>query len=337
MAVRVRKLAREIRRSPAEVLGLLHALGFSKYKSAEDMIGDPIANKARKAAQQGMKADPVIPVTGRVSKAKPKAAAPPAAPVPPPDAVPPARVAEHTAERDALSQALTTAKDQCLALEAERDELQRQIETAGAVAPVSRPSLRELFEARGLVDPAEQRLAILALLDHHWGRDLVLDAEPPQAGALAQVLRQRLVLVEGAFPELHGCITIPVSPERAEVPRGDEVRQSIRAVGEGMMLNGLKRMCAVGVSPRWQKLLRAHIDERVAIRFLPGGERDVRGARNDCEEVDLVWTWESSPSAEVSAIYQDSSAAWVSANGGGLVAALRVLNDHLAGSGEDVG
>ena len=351
MAVRVRKLAREIRRSPAEVLGLLHALGFSKYKSAEDMVADLIANKARKAVQQGMKAEAVIPVNDRTPIAKAKAVSSPRMDTmgalvagvvqnevaPPPVSESPAAIAEKVKiaeERDALKRALAIAKDQCLVLETERDALRLQRDTVTTATPVSQPSLRDLFEARGLVDAAEQRLAILAMVDHHWGREFVLEAQPRQPEELTQVLSQRLLLVDGAFPELHGCVTIPVSAERAEIPGGDEVRQSIRAVGEGMMLNGLKRMCAVGVSPRWQKLLRAHIDERVAIRFLPGGERDVRGALNDCEGVDLVWTWDPVHAAEVIAIYQGSSAAWAKANGQGLVQAIGALNLLLNGDEE---
>lgn len=59
MAVRVRKLARQLGRSPVEVLGLLHALGFTRYKSPEDMVADPVAGKARTAARQGIRPVPV--------------------------------------------------------------------------------------------------------------------------------------------------------------------------------------------------------------------------------------------------------------------------------------
>lgn len=59
MAIRVRKLARELDRSPAEVVGLLHALGHERYRSAEDQIPDPLVPKLRTAIKQGVKPVPV--------------------------------------------------------------------------------------------------------------------------------------------------------------------------------------------------------------------------------------------------------------------------------------
>ncbi len=55
MAIRVRKLARELERSPAEVVGLLHALGHDRYRSADDQIPDPLVPKLRQAIKQGVK------------------------------------------------------------------------------------------------------------------------------------------------------------------------------------------------------------------------------------------------------------------------------------------
>ena len=48
MAIRVRKLAKELGRSAGEVLGLLHHLGFRRYTKPDDMVNDAIASKARK-------------------------------------------------------------------------------------------------------------------------------------------------------------------------------------------------------------------------------------------------------------------------------------------------
>jgi len=62
VAIRVRKLARELKRTPGETLGLLHQLGFPRYKNPNDMVTDPIAHKARAAARQGVRA-PELPVT----------------------------------------------------------------------------------------------------------------------------------------------------------------------------------------------------------------------------------------------------------------------------------
>ncbi len=357
MAVRVRKLARQIRRSPAEVLGLLHALGFSKYKSAEDMVADAPASKARKAAQMGMKAQPVLPVGAPSAKSKAKRAAPAPAdlmsklvpgvvrqgapsPAPSPTAKPPiaptkktpspAEVVKRTALRDALD-ALAEAEKRCAALTAERDVLVQQLATAQETPPALGGTLGELLEARGLVGAAEQAVGLQALLGHHWARELVLGAHASDPEGLSVVLSERMLLVGDTFPELHGCVTVPVSSDRAELAGGDQIQAEIRSVGEGLMLNGYKRLCAVGVAPRWQKLLRANIDERVSIRFLPGGPRDAMRARNDCEDVDVVWTWEPVSVDEIRAIYLAATAAWVAVDGAGISAALAALHQHLTG------
>ncbi len=59
MAIRVKKLARELNQSPGEVLGLLHHLGFTRYRTPEDMIAGPVAIQARKAARAGVRGTPV--------------------------------------------------------------------------------------------------------------------------------------------------------------------------------------------------------------------------------------------------------------------------------------
>lgn len=65
MPVRVRKLAQDLERTPAQVLGLLHALGFPRYKSSEDQLADPVAAKVRAAVRVGLTADPVTPEAER--------------------------------------------------------------------------------------------------------------------------------------------------------------------------------------------------------------------------------------------------------------------------------
>lgn len=67
MATRVRKLARELRRTPAEVLGLLHELGYVRYRTTEDQVSDLVASRVREAVRQGVQAAPVqpVPVGGR--------------------------------------------------------------------------------------------------------------------------------------------------------------------------------------------------------------------------------------------------------------------------------
>ena len=62
MAVRVRKLAKELDQSPWHVLGLLQAIGFERYRSPDDMLPDVTVDKLRRAIKDGVKALPVAPV-----------------------------------------------------------------------------------------------------------------------------------------------------------------------------------------------------------------------------------------------------------------------------------
>lgn len=63
MAVRIRKLAKQLGKPPTELLGVLHALGFSKYRSPEDMLSEVVTSKLRKGLAEGVRPLPVE-VTG---------------------------------------------------------------------------------------------------------------------------------------------------------------------------------------------------------------------------------------------------------------------------------
>jgi hypothetical protein len=55
MAVRIRKLARELDRTPTELIGVLHALGFQRYRSADDMLPKNAVAKLRKGLAAGVR------------------------------------------------------------------------------------------------------------------------------------------------------------------------------------------------------------------------------------------------------------------------------------------
>lgn len=59
MAIRVRKLAKELDRSPGDVLGLLIAIGFPRYRSAEDMLPDDLVDRVKRASRDGVRPVPV--------------------------------------------------------------------------------------------------------------------------------------------------------------------------------------------------------------------------------------------------------------------------------------
>ncbi|MBN2799539.1 MAG: hypothetical protein JXX28_10365 [Deltaproteobacteria bacterium] len=62
MAVRVRKLARELQHTPGEVLGILHAIGIERYRSPEDMLPTAMADKVRVASRRGVKPVKIAPL-----------------------------------------------------------------------------------------------------------------------------------------------------------------------------------------------------------------------------------------------------------------------------------
>ena len=54
LSLRVRKLARELGRDPGYVLGVLHHLGFSRFRSIQDMLPDRVVNQVRAAVAEGL-------------------------------------------------------------------------------------------------------------------------------------------------------------------------------------------------------------------------------------------------------------------------------------------
>ncbi len=59
MAVRVRKLAKDLGATAQHLLGVLHALGFERYKSPEDMLPGPVEAKLRRGLRDGVAPVPV--------------------------------------------------------------------------------------------------------------------------------------------------------------------------------------------------------------------------------------------------------------------------------------
>ena len=72
MSVRVRKLAKELDRSVGEVLGVLHALGLSRYRNPDDMLPPDAVERVRKGLRRGVRPVPLPEPEVRV-EARPKA------------------------------------------------------------------------------------------------------------------------------------------------------------------------------------------------------------------------------------------------------------------------
>lgn len=59
MAVRIKKLAKELNRSVSDVIGVLHALGYSRYRSPEDLLANDAEQRVRQGLRKGVPFAPV--------------------------------------------------------------------------------------------------------------------------------------------------------------------------------------------------------------------------------------------------------------------------------------
>lgn len=357
MAIRVRKLAKELDRSAGEVLGLLHHLGFSRYTKPDDMVNDAVAGKARKAARQGVRA-PVVAVEERAPSARRSAPQPvaedvmaqlvpgvqrsggarPASPVPVPTAVPPPAPAPapqsappappvaspSTAEAEAL--ALAEAKVASLQAElAQRDEELQALRATLAEAPEGL-AVSALLRERGLRGPDENDRALEALAGARQLAAVLVEARlGPQAAVGLRKALGGMLLLDGSPPEELSVAAVAVSPERADAPGAETLSRLCGKLGEQLLLSGFRRLRFVGVGPRWHEPVRARLDRRIEVDFRPGGPRDAARITGDAEGVDLVLY----VGVEVGEVPQDLPARVV--DGGGVLArALETAVQSLA-------
>ena len=195
MAVRVRKLAKELKQTSGQVLGLLHHLGFEHYKSPDDMVPEPAIVKLQAAVKKGVRAAPVAVderprpapavtaapndfmaqvVPGIVRHGAPNAGGTPKA-VSPPRAAAGPRTATDRDEIAALERALDEARSDAAVLRAELSNVRTEL---AQLAAVHREVLAQAQSAR----EAQQASLVAARA-----------AEPRVADtvALADVLRER--------------------------------------------------------------------------------------------------------------------------------------------------
>jgi hypothetical protein len=319
VAIRVRKLARELGRSSGEVLGLLHHLGFRRYTKPDDMVNDQIAGKARKAVRQGVRA-PAIEVEERRSAPPPAvkpaggglmaqlvpgvvptgaASRPAAAPPRPVPAAEPAAAPERPAEAEGgaseeLQAALARADalhDEAQALRRELDEARAELERLRAAQEASPDGvdLMALLRERGLVGSDEHDRALEALGGARKLASALSGARLSVAGGeRLRAALGSLLLLDGPPPDELGAPAVAVGPERAEGPGHDTLSRHTGKLGEQLLLNGFRRVRVVGVGPRWHAAVRERLDRRIELDFRPGGTRDAAQARADAEGVDMV-------------------------------------------------
>lgn len=352
MAIRVRKLAKELDKEAAEVLGVLAAIGITRYRSPEDMLSGSIEAKVRSAVRSGVQALPVVPEAVRKAPiaappppkptqeallTAPKRAVRAAAPLPvPPEAaptpvaVPPPAPSTSTAEVTALIEALGAERR---ALAELRESLTRPAPAAPQAAPEpSSVPLSELLTRRGLVGQDEAERAIRTLAEKRRLVELLPYLRVTDPAHVGDWLAEVLLLVDGAPPEaLQSQAVVSVAPERAEVPNAAAFRRQASQISEQLMLNGARRVVVVGGPIRWHRLLARALDPRIEIRFRPTTRVGVHDAEADVSRTDAIVLWDVVVDADAEAVYRQGAAIVAIVQGDRLDSLFRQWARALAG------
>ena len=364
MALRVRKLARELKRSPAQVLGLLHHLGYTRYKGEQDMVGGAALTKLRAAIREGLQADPVAPIPIPTAKPSPVVESPPetsvmaqlvSGVVPPRSQKPPTssgrsdrarrklerdRAAVDT-ERQRVAEDRRTVDETRSSLEADRralaerqmaiEEKQARLEAERTALHAAPPeSLAGLLGARGLRGFDEQERALAALASARQLGSVLPSLIASDPVRMARILQDKLVLVDTEIGEgFPGLVAVAVSSDRAEVPSPAAIATDLDWIGAQLLLCGLKRVLIVGGEPRWQGVIREAVDDRVSLIFTPHGPRSAEVAEADVSAHDVVVRWPEDVGAAAKAVYRASSCLDIGVPDRSLKSFLDVIRRHL--------
>ncbi|MEZ4316047.1 MAG: hypothetical protein R3F61_01015 [Myxococcota bacterium] len=345
MAIRVRKLARELQASPVDLLGILKTLGFDRFKSPEDMLSGPVEEKLRTAVRQGVRPARITPERVKKAPDAPIEAAPagilpgvvPKArderfdTLPAPSATParprPSRPEPPVRSPDPVAPALPDPAVLAVqaALEAERAVVaaeRRAIEAERAVlaadrtaweaqkrTPTEATTLSQVLQERGLIGADEAERAIRALAESRRVAEMLPFLTVSDPAGLLRWLQDVLVLVDGPPPEALGSeALVSVAPERAEIPGAAVWRRLVQGLSEKLLLNGARRVLVVGGPIRAHRLLRQGLDARIDVRFRPGSRVVAPDAEADVTRTDAVALWGVAEDADARTIYDTGRA-----------------------------
>ncbi|MEM6931169.1 MAG: hypothetical protein AAF602_29835 [Myxococcota bacterium] len=180
-------------------------------------------------------------------------------------------LAEEAARLDALAAALET-KGQELATALEsfgqaRAAFVAEQQLRAEVA--TKPNVGELLRERGLRGLDEAQRALGALAQGHALGALVKELAVTDEDGFRKVLAERLVLVGGELPEGLNVPGVSVSPDRADLPGAQVLARTSKKLSEQWMLFGFRSVTIAGMPPRWHGLVRALVDSRVTLVFVP--------------------------------------------------------------------
>ncbi|MCB9744863.1 MAG: hypothetical protein H6741_04045 [Alphaproteobacteria bacterium] len=177
--------------------------------------------------------------------------------------------------------ALEDARAELCATRAHVEVLERRSAQEAAPAPAPEPapappesigSLSEMLLARGLKGEDEAASAVRALMQARRWEQVAGQLTPEHPESLRALLQDRLLLHCGrescATPP--GSVPVHVAASRCECCGGGDLARSLRRLGETLLLNGMRRVSLVGVSPAWARVITEQLDARVELVLLQG-------------------------------------------------------------------
>ncbi|MEN0063534.1 MAG: hypothetical protein AAGA48_15395 [Myxococcota bacterium] len=256
MGIRVRKLARELRTSPRDVLQLLKSLGFERYQSPDDMISDTVA--ARVLSQSPGASTPAHALrAGDPARSRPRPPSPP--PATGNDVMAQLVPGVTRTRPDQRSGSLRAAEES--ALQRQRTEVARQ-EASLKARQESLDGRERAVEAREAQVQAEA-LRVEALLESVDQREALLVSEQ----TAFEEARKAFVAEQQLRAEVAAATTANVVELfRERGIRGmDEVQRALGALANGHVLGPFVRELAVQGDEAFRQLLAERL-------VLVGGE-----------------------------------------------------------------
>lgn len=241
MGIRVRKLARELRQTPRDVLQLLKSLGFERYQSPDDMISDTVAARVRsKAPSLGVHraADPALAARARTPSPAPATGDLMAQLVP---------GVTRTRSDQRTSGSLRSAEEG--ALQRQRAD-QARIEAALKAEREALDAAREALDAEraALVEETARVQALGRELDERQA-SLTVEAEALTAARATFVAEARIRAAVAAPPTL-----MELFRERG-VSGTDEAERALAALAGGHALGHLVKEFTVGDAEAFRRVL----------------------------------------------------------------------------------
>jgi len=240
MAIRVRKLARELHRSPDDVLRLLHELGYIRFRNPADMVGDPIAAKVRKKAADAPVLAPTRPIPGHARPKRPTGLMEQLVP----GVV--KKAADHRLQAMPQASSGTEARPTVDTSNAARAELQKGLARDRAALDQDRTSLERALNA---LAEAEQALATdRAQLEADKAAFEAVRSAQEEARAPAEVGL-------GDAPT-DGCVPIETLLAERGLTGSDEAERAIGALASARRLGPLLRALVVADPEAFQRVLQ---------------------------------------------------------------------------------